>query len=42
MALVRRDLIGYAVLSPCSWVGCHPLYQAAQGLIQPGLERLQG
>ena len=28
--------------NPLPWAGCHPLDQAAQGPIQPGLEHLQG
>ena len=45
MAWVGRDLKDHESLTPCKGQGHQPLHlldQAAQGLIQPGLEHLQG
>jgi len=42
MALVGKDLKDHLVPTPCRGQGCHPLNQAAQGPIQPGLECFQG
>jgi len=46
MAWMGRDLRAHLVLTPCYGQDCQPLNQAvdqaAQGIIQPGLEHLQG
>ena len=41
MAWIRRDLKDHLVPTPLLWAGCHPPGQAAQGPIQPGLEKLK-
>lgn len=38
MAEVVRGLKAHLILTPQPWAGCHPIDQAAQSLIQPGLE----
>jgi len=42
MAEVGKDLKYHLVPTTLPWAGCHPIDQAAQGSIQPGLEHLQG
>jgi len=42
LAWVGSKLKCHLVASPCRGQDCHPLDQAAQGPVQPGLEYLQG
>ena len=42
MVSVGTDLKDHSVPTLCHGQGCPPPAQAAQGPIQPGLERLQG
>ena len=42
MARIEKDLKAYPVPTHCYRQDCPPPAQAAQGLIQPGLEHLQG
>jgi len=42
IAWVGKNLKDSPVSTPCHGQGCHPLDEAAQDLIQPGFEHLQG
>ena len=42
MARIEKDLKAYPVPTHCYRQDCPPPAQAAQGLIQPGLEHLRG